>query len=643
MHPAAWLLGSLALVLTAWLGAACGDPSRPAHGGTCDEAAACASGLCWDGQCLDPSGDDDGDSLTNGVEAGLGSDPFAPDSDGDGRPDGSEVVDGVARDQDGDGRPDIIESATADADGDCLVDERDPHDSVPDAGHCADADASDGGDATASDADDAVDDATAPSDAVDATTAPSDVGDTTEAPDVADSSAPDVTADLPAPRALYAASQLGRPGFDGLEGNLTDSGVVVLEGVLTGATSDDYRAFVATTHSRELAIVAQQGDPIGVTPPGGDYFGFFSVIGNDTTVLMGLDTVDFNGMAHVVTTAPTAVVAAENVALPGTSEGVESAMALRYRNDGSIVFTARLAAPCTVCDGAWIGKPGALVPLLFHGDAAPGYAADVIVADPGEQSVCFTRDGKVAMQPTVHGSAIGNVAPLLFGAPGQLARVAVDGEVHDGVAVDTLSGYSANAHGELAFVDRNGLWRWSASTGAALVLPATTLVDGQSFDDWNPRPPRIGDDGVIVFADRLDGVPTLLTFDTAAHVVVQAQTPAPGLAGRSLRFLDLDYQRNARGDIAFGATLDDDTRAAWIIDAAGTPHLVLHSDATIPSGGGAVDTVLDFRWSTLSPFPSPVGPSRECGFASPFTDDGQLGLTVDLTRGTVFMVFALPE
>ncbi len=116
--------------------AACGDDPDPRLAPNCGDSV-CETGLCADSVCLDPAGDDDADGLTNAVEFALGSNVFAPDSDGDGLLDGDEVetIAGVLEgvDSDGDGRLDIVESNVADADDDCVPDQRDAEDTVPNA------------------------------------------------------------------------------------------------------------------------------------------------------------------------------------------------------------------------------------------------------------------------------------------------------------------------------------------------------------------------------------------------------------------------------------------------------------------------------------------------------------------------------
>ena len=63
---------------------------------------------------LDPTGDRDGDGLTNGEEQVLGTDPDNPDSDDDGLGDGFEVntlgTDPLDSDSDGDGLDDYLEN-----------------------------------------------------------------------------------------------------------------------------------------------------------------------------------------------------------------------------------------------------------------------------------------------------------------------------------------------------------------------------------------------------------------------------------------------------------------------------------------------------------------------------------------------------
>ncbi len=108
---------------------ACADEGKRPLGANCTSDEQCRSGLCAEARCLDPDGDEDGDGLANGFERALGTDPLAADSDGDGADDPSELGqhDNPA-DFDGDQVIDALESDTADRDGDCLVDERDPDD-----------------------------------------------------------------------------------------------------------------------------------------------------------------------------------------------------------------------------------------------------------------------------------------------------------------------------------------------------------------------------------------------------------------------------------------------------------------------------------------------------------------------------------
>src|SRR6478752_5865583 len=69
----------VALVLVA-----CADDGGPRHGESCGSDAECESGLCFEGACLDASGDLDGDGLSNASERG--------DSDHDGIPDYAEAA-----------------------------------------------------------------------------------------------------------------------------------------------------------------------------------------------------------------------------------------------------------------------------------------------------------------------------------------------------------------------------------------------------------------------------------------------------------------------------------------------------------------------------------------------------------------------
>ena len=125
-------LGILGTLAALWGACNEGGGARPI-GASCTDGAECASGLCGGGECLDPEADADADSLVNRVEGALGTDLVRGDSDGDGKDDWGEVNDlATPRDSDGDGKIDAVESATADADGDCLPDETDPRDGYSD-------------------------------------------------------------------------------------------------------------------------------------------------------------------------------------------------------------------------------------------------------------------------------------------------------------------------------------------------------------------------------------------------------------------------------------------------------------------------------------------------------------------------------
>ena len=121
----AWLLACLCLASCAT------DLSKP--GATCTASVQCTTHLCYANRCLVPNADLDGDGLSNATERLLGSDPFSADSDSDGKPDGIEVGKNPLHpiDTDGDGKPDIVESRIADHDHDCLPDEVDAQDDVP--------------------------------------------------------------------------------------------------------------------------------------------------------------------------------------------------------------------------------------------------------------------------------------------------------------------------------------------------------------------------------------------------------------------------------------------------------------------------------------------------------------------------------
>jgi len=120
---------SAAVVVASLMAVSC-FPSRGNKAGAfCAGDADCEAGLCYNNVCLDPDGDEDGDSLKNGVENSLGTSPLDSDTDGDGTADNLEVFDvNHPKDGDGDGFINAIESSlpTADGDGDCLPDEFDP-------------------------------------------------------------------------------------------------------------------------------------------------------------------------------------------------------------------------------------------------------------------------------------------------------------------------------------------------------------------------------------------------------------------------------------------------------------------------------------------------------------------------------------
>lgn len=122
------------MALTALMGlVGCGDADKRPLGATCSDSEQCLGGVCLDGRCVDPLGDDDEDGLTNGLEYTIGSEPGLRDTDRDGIIDPDELGPGlVLIDTDGDGFPDILESAIEDRDGDCIPDQFDARNEVPD-------------------------------------------------------------------------------------------------------------------------------------------------------------------------------------------------------------------------------------------------------------------------------------------------------------------------------------------------------------------------------------------------------------------------------------------------------------------------------------------------------------------------------
>jgi len=122
-------IGQLTCGATLGMLVACAADDKRPVGANCDSDAQCEQGLCGGGVCLDPNGDEDGDGLINRLEAGLGTDPLAADSDGDERDDALEVgAPGAPSDGDGDGKIDALESSTADVDADCIPDQQDADD-----------------------------------------------------------------------------------------------------------------------------------------------------------------------------------------------------------------------------------------------------------------------------------------------------------------------------------------------------------------------------------------------------------------------------------------------------------------------------------------------------------------------------------
>lgn len=133
-----WYLGVMSVAATACLVTiSCGEDGGPVDvGGSCKGDADCRTALCVAARCADPVADQDWDGLTAGDEVRLGLDPFHPDSDRDGVPDGLEVGRDLANpaDYDGDGLIDALESMVSDSDGDCLPDQYDPLDAAEPAG-----------------------------------------------------------------------------------------------------------------------------------------------------------------------------------------------------------------------------------------------------------------------------------------------------------------------------------------------------------------------------------------------------------------------------------------------------------------------------------------------------------------------------
>lgn len=72
--------------------AACDDDPKSRVGDPCANDQDCESGFCYEEVCLNPSGDEDNDGLTNLQERELGFDPYDEDSDDDGITDDIEAA-----------------------------------------------------------------------------------------------------------------------------------------------------------------------------------------------------------------------------------------------------------------------------------------------------------------------------------------------------------------------------------------------------------------------------------------------------------------------------------------------------------------------------------------------------------------------
>ena len=123
---AAWDRAEVWILLVAGALCGCGGPT-PAVEEPCGEDESCEAALCYEGTCLDPDGDEDGDGLRDLVELELGTDPTSVDSDNDGLIDSYEIasVDDPT-DSDGDGKLDALESVQTDGDCDGISDQDDP-------------------------------------------------------------------------------------------------------------------------------------------------------------------------------------------------------------------------------------------------------------------------------------------------------------------------------------------------------------------------------------------------------------------------------------------------------------------------------------------------------------------------------------
>ena len=90
------------------------SPALRTSGESCAQSHECASTLCYESFCVEPAADDDGDGLTNAVEATLGTSAQAADTDGDGVGDKDEVGESIEApsDSDGDGTIDALESSS---------------------------------------------------------------------------------------------------------------------------------------------------------------------------------------------------------------------------------------------------------------------------------------------------------------------------------------------------------------------------------------------------------------------------------------------------------------------------------------------------------------------------------------------------
>ncbi|MCA9522187.1 MAG: hypothetical protein KC609_14505 [Myxococcales bacterium] len=472
-----------------------------------------------------------------------------------------------------------------------------------------------------------------------------------------------LTTTLPIPTRIFTSPNLG-PGieFAQIDGFLTDNGSSVVLATLRGpgivAGTNDV-VLMSSQHGA-LDVVARIGDQV----PGAPVGTLFESISNSHWIANGGDL-----LFEAKTTSYTALfrgfpttewVRYQDTDVVGTTASRDYSFldVVRWQPNGASAYLFFLADPLQPCESTTIG---AECQGLFLGSrlnptlalTTPSQALGLAAGNyyrVGNELV-INSNGTVAFEVDLAGPDFVDDEHAIYTlSTSTPTRVVSEGDVADGTGVGIPLLIGVNDAGDVFFEDGLAIWRFTELGGAKRIVRVGDPVEGGGTMTSTAAfaRPILAPPDRIVFRGAKDGTSGLFLYTgTSIRALVLVDAPAPDLPAPAPPLGGFgEFTINAKGQVLVlgelseaDSTVDANNKAClWVSDTSGALHLLLRAGSTLVVGDGSEKVVQSFRTSYLV-----FGRGRSQGEPGPFTDDGEVGVEVTFTDGSVaFVVLRAP-